>query len=335
MKTTAVAWPGEAKRNQIAFCHDGVITVFGGTRSDDPRDFTPPAFAAGGYRIDIDSGAVTPVAAGPAPLMSVPSVVIEVDGRPTGLALGGIGHDGTRMDLSDRVWAYDFASDAWSDTELRLPSPRTLFGVTTYDGAVWCFGGWEMDRTRPAAGGPPLFFTDEVVRIDPSAGTVEVVDSLPRPRRSFGVAVRDGRAFLVGGLDPGFDYVLEADTFRFDDRTWGDMTPPLVTRAMADVVEFDGELVTAAGFVFGDVPDDGGLANPFFPALTVDAYDVAADDWREGPTLAHGEGGSGTRLFRDGDRLVTWSIDPAGPGRAWIHELASAESVTEREASDE
>ncbi|MEM1061957.1 MAG: kelch repeat-containing protein, partial [Planctomycetota bacterium] len=158
----AVDWPGEAKRNQIAFCHDGVITVFGGTRSDDPRDFTPPAYASGGYRIDIDSGAVTPVAAGPAPLMSVPSVVIEVDGRPTGLALGGIGHDGTRMDLSDRVWAYDFASDAWSDTGLRLPSPRTLFGVTTYAGAVWCFGGWEMDRTRAPPGGAPPVVTQHV-----------------------------------------------------------------------------------------------------------------------------------------------------------------------------
>jgi len=71
-----------------------------------------------------------------------------------------------------------------------LPSPRKLFAQVEMDGKIYVIGG---------SRGTLETTTDEVVEIDPSDGSIEVVAHLPTRTYGLGAAVIEGAIFAVGG----------------------------------------------------------------------------------------------------------------------------------------
>jgi len=325
-ETKTIAMPGQALRNQILFRHQDRVYAFGGTTKRNPRDFSAEAFADEGYCFDLKSGEATKLTPPPIPLMTANAITMSQGEITYGYVVGGISHDGKSMRLSDQILRYDFAADEWTSLECRLPSPRTLGGLVKQDGRLLFFGGWEMDFTRPAGGGPPLYMTSQIVSIDLANNEIEVIGELPRERRSFAIVKEGTRVFLYGGLDGGFDYVLQSECYQIPSGVWSKVRSPQRVRAMADAVNLDGVFVMAAGFVFGEVPDDGGVANPFDPDRSVEWYNPEADAWQLFSTpLPQIEGGSDTQLLAGDGHAISWSIDQSAGDKIYVTSIGRPE----------
>ncbi len=319
LSTLAIDYPGAAKRNQCVFLHKGQLYVFGGTRSLDPRDFEPANFVDDAYRIDTSTGKVTALTKPPMPMMRVNTVVVG----DVGYAVGGITHDGKRWQLSDAIWRYDFSADKWTRLQAKLPTARTLFGLTEKDGLLWVLGGWCDDPSRAkAVKGPGMKVTTDVVTIDIRDKTPVVQiqpEKLPHERRSYGAARIGNKFYLSGGLDDGFDYVEKSDVFDLSTRKWEEYPSPNKVRAMADLVACAGKLYLAGGFSFGEVSDDGKPASPFTENRSLEVYDPTSKTWTVLlAELPNTVGGSALNLLADDRHLLTWSFDQKQANRAYL-----------------
>ncbi len=133
---------------------------------------------------------------------------------------------------------------------------------------------------------------------------------MPRPRDHFGVAVVDDRLYAVGGrsLELG-ETTTETDAYSFDSGAWetGLASIPTARGGFATTV-VGREIV-----VFGGEVEKGALSS-------VEAYDPAADRWRElraMPTARHGIQGAvcgGSVYIAAGGRT------PGGDSPTSLHE---------------
>ncbi len=321
VQLVTIDYPGAAKRNQTIFHHDGQLYVFGGTRSLDPRDFRPQSFVDDSFAIDLERHKVRKLKPPPVPMMRCDTVVVGEGKDAIGYAVGGISHDGEGLKLLDGVYRYDFADDTWTPLEVRMPTPRTLCGVTQDRGKLFVFGGWEMDPRKPKRMGPGLSVTRQVLVIDLTGDkpTLAVLaEPTPRERRSFCGVPWHGKFYQTGGLDDGFDYVIDSDVFDLEKRTWATFPPPNKLRVMASMAELGDKLYLAGGFTFGEIPAEG-VADPFTENRSLEVFDPAHGKWTMLLEAVPGTpGGSATRMFAHKDRLVVYSIDEKQSGKGYL-----------------
>ena len=119
------------------------------------------------------------------------------------------GFDGARNRNSVQI--YDPSSDIWSQGA-NMPNARSELGSAFLNGKIYAIGG------VLTAGGSSTT-TNSVDIYDPILNSWSSGTSLPEPRASIAVAVRDGKIFVIGGTDLWkFDSTGEAvdTTYMFD-----------------------------------------------------------------------------------------------------------------------
>jgi N-acetylneuraminic acid mutarotase len=316
LTTNTIDFSGAAKRNQTVFLHDGKLYVFGGTKSLDPRDFDPKNFCDEGFVIDLATTKVTALKKPPVPMMRGNTIVVNA----MGYAIGGQTHDGAKMRVSDDIWKYDFAKDQWTKLDARLPSARTLFGIAQKDGVIWVFGGWMADPRAKGPKGPGLKVTDQIVTIDLTKSKPQVAiraEKLSTQRRSYPFAATNGKLFVCGGLDDTFAYVKTAEVYDLETNKWNDMPAPIDARAMAEMVEVEGNLYLAGGFSLGKAAAE--KPNPFAENKSLEVYDAKKKTWTKPiEILPRTAGGSALNLFANEGKVVIWSIDQAKANTAYL-----------------
>ena len=110
--------------------------------------------------------------------------------------------------VTDEVWKYNIASDAWSPGP-PLPEPRAGGGLAVLDHRLHYFGGYKVDRDTNAGDHWSL-------SLDGGQVWQREAD-LPDPRGHVSSAVLDGQIYALGG-DHGHDITqIDVDScHRFD-----------------------------------------------------------------------------------------------------------------------
>lgn len=247
----------------------------------------------------------------------------EGDGRysPGVVALDGLVYviGGTNIAgnyNTNTVDAYDPASDSWSLNVGTYPHPVSDLGCTTFDGAIYCFGGSDYYGNR---------FQD-AYRFDSSSWSFHALHDMPTPR-THPVAVTLGNTIYVIGGDAagvGATSVVEAYDPAMDDGShdpWTTVAPmPVALADMAAGVINDRIYVAGGSTVMGEAT----APSPIFE------YDPQADQWyRIGQlqTARTGPMGAvvGGRLYVIGGQgesiphlasveIVPRAVGPLGPG---------------------
>ena len=258
--------PLPARNRQGAFVHDDSLYVFGGNRSVAQHDFGPDDFVAEGARLDLASLSWSALPPLPVARQSMQTLV-EGDHA---LALGGFGHDGKEARAHADALQYDLEQERWTAAPGALPSPRTQFGLASFGGARWVFGGLDF---KPEAQGESQFELPlAVLRAAPGEPFRESGVVLTRPRRAFGGALLDGRYYLVGGMAGGFAPVTQCEAYDFNAASWSEIACPRDTRISPQLVALGGKLYLAGGSSAGP---DGQLA----PNASIEVYDPASNTW--------------------------------------------------------
>jgi hypothetical protein len=183
---------------------------------------------------------------------------------------------------TDRAWRYDPRSRSW-DAIAPLPSPRGAHGLVVTGGKMYAIGG------RLERGGRPGFSLDRVDAYDFETDSWSERARLPHARDHAGVAVYNGKIYVVGGR-PG-----RANAYRFFERydpaadRWErlpDYPLPVSGTGLAAV----GRRLVAAG---GEDPGRGRLIGRAY------AYDARRADWEALPSMPRPKHGFGA-LALDG-----------------------------------
>lgn len=267
--------PGSARNRQAWFLRGSTLFAFGGNVAAGQHAFEPQNFASEGWAFDLNAWQWRPVAALPVARQSLESTSI---GGAALLALGGFGYAGESLRSHAEGFVYDFDADRWASAGTLLPSPRSQFGLASFGGESWIFGGLDYVRGRGASGDfeHPLAV---LKRADDAPATRAFEASgveLPGARRAFAGAELDGRYYLVGGLRDGFESVAEVDVFDFESRTWSTVPAPRSTRIGAQLVALHGRLYLVGGTAH---TADGGSA----PQRALESFDPATGSWSSTP----------------------------------------------------
>jgi len=266
---TAVAFPGRARQRQALFVDGARIGLLGGNVALEQHAFTADDFLAETWSLALGSGALESLAPLPTPRQSMVCVTLP-DGDV--LALGGFGHDGTKDRTFDSIWRLAQADGRWSELTARLPRDLTQFRAFVHGGELWLVGGMNFDRAREKK----MELSDVIWKAQLAALEHGFVDSglrLPAPRRAFGAALVDGKIYLAGGLDTGFDAVAGLDVLELATGTWTKLAAPSTERLSPELVALDGKLYLAAGLAY-----DAELDTRAVPLI--EEYDPARDAWR-------------------------------------------------------
>ncbi len=192
--------------------------------------------------------------------------------------------------------AYDPANDTWTPLA-PLPEPAHHMMATGHNGKVFVFGGARTMAWRA---------TESVFVYDPTTAAWALAGSMPE-RRLGGEAVSLGDfIYLVGGVG-GTTAMLRYDPV---EDSWSVLPGPSQPREHVAATAFDGELWVIGGRWQGI----GALA-------TVEIFDPASGEWRDGPALNEARSGFGAATV--GERIVVAGGEILGP-RPWTA-LASAE----------
>lgn len=283
------------------------VYVFGG--------FTPGQTATAlRYRISTDTW--TTIASMPAPNSNMACATIG--GK---IYLFGGGHDGPPLDVA---WCYDPATDSWSALA-PLPRPRKSCAAVVLGGTVHVIGGHTASSGVNDA-------TPWVDVYDPSTGNWALAPDLTVPLTGGAATVRNGRIWLMGGIDGTVAYRKFAAVWSFGpgETGWSAENPMPTELGGAAAVITDATTIYVLGgsdnFVEGvatvyrqfldnpdievlrDVPNDqGGWVSIRWLASLLDRSPVGPVDaywiWREVPVeAAFREMESGARLLAAGDR---------------------------------
>jgi hypothetical protein len=84
------------------------------------------------------------------------------------------------LDLEERVWGEAAA----------LPVPLSAYALTTYEGNIYLFGGWDGRD-----------YVNSVFRYDPTLDIWEILTPMPTARGFAGAAVSSEKIFVIGGFD--------------------------------------------------------------------------------------------------------------------------------------
>ncbi len=172
------------------------------------------------------------------------------------------------LPLSDLLWVYDPAVDAWQQMG-QLPSPLAGAALVAVDGSLYLLGGWDGQSMR-----------DEVWRLSLSAERVtvpgwELVTRLARPRAFLGAAPVENRIYVVGGFDGERELDL-ARVYQVNTGEWTEL-PSLSTPRGGLQLVYDGLAVFALG---------GGWTQAI---ETHERFDPATGLWSNFPSPLTGE----------------------------------------------
>lgn len=295
--------PGRAKNRQSLLLRGDSLWVAGGNDGLEQHDFTPPRFLSEAWRIDLGALQVEPVGPLPAPRQTMTTALIP-GRRPSKdkvVAIGGFSNPGDGARAQTSAFALDPNKAVWSELPAALPSPRTQLGLAVHDGTVWVLGGVDFDARRPRADG--FKFPTEVLTWRPGQEGFEVRGQLPRPRRAFGCAVLDGKAYLVGGMKESFGLVPEVDVLDLATGTWSQVAAPARTRISPELVAFRGRLWLCGGSA---LPRPDASVQDVAEDPSLEVFDPATGRWE----LVLADVGVPTRhaaMFAWRDRLLVYS----------------------------
>ena len=174
--------------------------------------------------------------------------------------------------LSDLLWVYDPAVDAWQQMG-QLPSPLAGAAMVAVDGSLYLLGGWDGQSMR-----------DEVWRLSLSTEGAtkganvpgwELVTRLAQPRAFLGAAAVADRIYVVGGFD-GERELDRARVYQVSSGEWTEL-PPLSTPRGGLQLVYDGLAVFALG---------GGWTQAI---ETHERFDPATGLWSNFPSPLTGE----------------------------------------------
>lgn len=301
--------PCSARNRQAALLVGDELYLFGGNKSTGQHDFAPENFLDEGWKLDLRKLVWSRTAALPVRRQTLQAA--SVDGK-TLWAAGGFGHDGAKLRTFAEVYVYEREEDRWSERK-GLSVPLSQFGLVEHGGALWALGG--LDYVKGRGEGEDFRHSLDVLRKDlaDEGGFQPTGIQLPRPRRAFGCAVLEGRAYLIGGLADGFEPVAECDVVDLVRSTWTSMPPPARPRISPELVALGGKLYLAGGASL----DEHGESRP---ERSLEVFDPASGTWstllEELPIQpAH------MRLFAHRGRLLAFSTQREGEGVAelcWI-----------------
>lgn len=258
-----VETPFSAKNRQGYFLAGEHLYLFGGNVSLEQHDFEPHHFTDEGWRVHLPSLRVERVASYPERRQTMSTLVLG----DVGLALGGFGHDGTAAVSHVEGFLYDFAANEFREGP-SLPGSRTQFGLTTYEGALYVFGGLSYDPARGDAAFDHVRTILRAASLDAEFETLEV--TLPGSRRAFAGAKLGRRYYLVGGMKENFQLVDDCLAFDFEQETFESIACP-AARLSGELLPFGDRLVLVGGAVRkGDDLED---------SRAIEVYDPSTDTW--------------------------------------------------------
>ncbi|MDI9578807.1 MAG: kelch repeat-containing protein [Thermoproteota archaeon] len=116
--------------------------------------------------------------------------VAVVDGKI--YAIGGSTRTGPPSSPASIVGTneeYDPVTDTWN-FKTPMPTPRYSFAIATYQGKLYCIGGYTSNLSRTGV--------NEVY--DPATNMWETKISMPTPRSDLQATIVDGKIYLIGGV---------------------------------------------------------------------------------------------------------------------------------------
>ena len=215
--------------------------------------------------------------------------VAALDG--TLYVVGGYGLRASGGSAAAALWAYDPATDAWSE-RAALPEARGALGLVALDGRLYAVGGATVDLGGPVSGAVDAY--------DPTTDAWTPVTTMPTPREHLAVAAGDGTLWTAGGRANGDDTPAIAGVAEvYDPATdaWRALPPLPTPRGGVGGAWVAGRFVTVGGETFAPSP----FATAPGPVThgEVEAYDPTAGAWAPLPPLPTPRHGLATAVVGD------------------------------------
>lgn len=152
---------------------------------------------------------------------------------------GGELSDGTMNSVME---VYDPRAAQWS-VETKLPRAISRYGIATYEGGIYLFGGWDGSNLLDSA----WVYT-------PSQDEWQELPNLPSPRSNLSVTVMGENLYIFGGA---CEEGPCSDTYTFSPNLVGSGESPWKQQlTLEDDVRFMGaEVVSGSLFLFGELED--------------------------------------------------------------------------------
>lgn len=290
-----VPFSGRAKHSQSLLLDGTKLYAFGGNASSQPHDFSQEAFVDEAFVFDVTGQSVEQLPNLPMPMQSGAAVInSKTSEHETIVLTGGMGHVDGRHQALRTLLEFDTEANAWATLSTKSPAPRAMHAAVTHDDAIWVLGGSVVGEDRRHLDTVLHWWGDE----SPIAALPQT--EIPSPRRSFGAAVLNRQAYLVGGLTAANGIAETVDVFNFEDRSWSHIPAPNVARVFPSVACADNKL-----YLFGGFSQSNGH---FTPAATLEMFDPDTNMWATLTEHIPGVDPSMT-MFSLSGRLLFYGID--------------------------
>jgi N-acetylneuraminic acid mutarotase len=164
--------------------------------------------------------------------------------------------------ITNVLEVYNPGTDTWT-TLTPMPTPRGGLTAAVIDGKLYVVGGFP--QCPPCT---PQFGVLEVY--DPTNDTWETRAPMPTPREGAGVAVRDGKLYVVGGfVRPDFVTIGTLEVYDPETDTWVTKAPMPTDRYYLAVGVMNGRLYAAGGYSWTLSEN----------VSTMEEYDPSTDSW--------------------------------------------------------
>jgi N-acetylneuraminic acid mutarotase len=167
---------------------------------------------------------------------------------------------GRSYDLVATNEEYDPTTDHWT-TKASMPTPRALFGIATYQGKIYCIGGYNANSNLSI---------NEVY--DPNTDTWSTKAAMPSPAYGVQANTVGTKIYVIGG-DMSMGPVSTNVNYAYDPATdsWASKTAP-----PNDLASSGSAVVGNKIYFIGALADARGYWNGTY---VVQAYDTVTDSW--------------------------------------------------------